>query len=128
MKIIEGTRVEWAGRANQQKRGTITRVDSAHIVATVLVDPHEVGVALDQLTPLPEHEPSRKLFTEVNSEEGFGIKFTGTRKEANDYINDTIGKLVQLSTRDVFTPTERIDISASLRQVAGFFEKTIGNQ
>jgi hypothetical protein len=65
-----------------------------------------------------------KLFTEVNSEEGFDIKFTGTHKEANDYINGTIGTLVQLSTRDVFTPTERSDIAASLRQVAGFFEKT----
>jgi hypothetical protein len=64
---------------------------------------------------------AEKLFTEVNSEAGFGIKFTGTHKEANDYVNGTIGTLVQLSNRDVFTPTERTDIADSLRDVAGIF-------
>ena len=68
----------------------------------------------------------QRLFTEVKSEEGFDVEFTGTREEANDYINSTIGRLVMLNTCDVFTPTERTKIAASLRYVAGFFENTVG--
>jgi len=63
------------------------------------------------------------LFTEINSEEGFDIKFTGTHKQTNDYITSTIGTLMMLATQEVFTPAERNNIAASLRQAAGYFDK-----
>ena len=64
------------------------------------------------------------LFTEVRENGTFDLKFTGTRKQVDDYINETIGKLIMLGGNEtVLMPDERVVIAESLRKVASHFEK-----
>lgn len=64
-----------------------------------------------------------EMFREVREGDAFGVEFTGTHDEANDYVNRTIGTLVMLKTRKAFTPEESANIAASLRSIADKFDE-----